>query len=68
VSTSPVDWLERHSAYDNPDFPLSRRLLVVQRRIREALDRAPAEPVRVVARSSFAERGRDVELLAADAA
>ncbi|HSR26697.1 MAG TPA: SAM-dependent methyltransferase [Candidatus Eisenbacteria bacterium] len=52
------DWLEWHRAYDDPGTPHSRRLLVVQRCIREALDLAPAGPLRVV--SMCAGEGRDL--------
>ena len=52
------DWVEWHQLYDAPDSPLSRRLVIVQRAIREALDRAPAGPVPVV--SLCAGQGRDL--------
>jgi hypothetical protein len=52
------DWVEWHDLYDDPDSPLARRLLIVQRAIREALDRAPEGPVQVV--SLCAGQGRDL--------
>src|SRR5512146_3126936 len=53
-----MDWVHWHDDYDNPDSPLSRRLGVVRMRIAEALDRAPAGPIRVV--SMCAGDGRDL--------
>lgn len=53
-----MDWVHWHDDYDNPDSPLSRRLGVVRMRIAEALDRAPAGPIRVV--SMCAGEGRDL--------
>jgi len=52
-----VDWARWHDAYDD-DSPLARRLVVVQARIRELLDRAPPGPIRVV--SLCAGQGRDL--------
>ncbi|WFE25908.1 SAM-dependent methyltransferase [Solwaraspora sp. WMMD791] len=52
------DWSAWHEAYADPDSALSRRLVVVQARIRETLDAAPPGPVRVV--SMCAGEGRDV--------
>lgn len=52
------DWVEWHRLYDDPDSPLSRRLAIVQRAIRAALDRAPEGPVPVV--SLCAGQGRDL--------
>ncbi|WJK41500.1 SAM-dependent methyltransferase [Solwaraspora sp. WMMA2056] len=52
------DWSAWHEAYADPDSALSRRLAVVQARIRETLDAAPPGPVRVV--SMCASEGRDV--------
>jgi hypothetical protein len=52
-----VDWARWHDRYDE-DSPLARRLVVVQERIRELLDRAPAGPIRVV--SICAGQGRDL--------
>jgi hypothetical protein len=53
-----TDWLEWHAPYDDPASPLSRRLAIVQQRAREAIDRAPPGPVRVI--SICAGQGRDV--------
>jgi len=53
-----VDWKSWHDDYDNPGSALSRRLRVVQRHIRTALDEAPPGPVRVV--SACAGQGRDL--------
>ncbi len=52
------DWVEWHQAYDAPDSPLARRLVLVQDQLRFALDRAPAGPVRLL--SLCAGEGRDV--------
>jgi hypothetical protein len=52
------DWADWHAPYDDPDSPLARRLAIVQRRIREALDAAPAGRLRVV--SACAGQGRDL--------
>jgi Putative methyltransferase len=53
-----VDWHAWHESYDHPDSYLSRRLRVVQQRVRVALDDAPAGPIRVV--SMCAGQGRDL--------
>ena len=58
------DWLEWHAAYDDADAPLHHRLLAVQARIRECLDRRPAGPIRVV--SMCAGEGRDLLEVLAD--
>jgi len=55
---SERDWVAWHAAYDDPQSRLSRRLLVVQRRIGEALDAAPPGGVRVA--SLCAGDGRDL--------
>jgi hypothetical protein len=55
--SAAVDWARWHDRYDE-DSPLARRLVVVQARIRELLDRAPAGPIRVV--SICAGQGRDL--------
>jgi hypothetical protein len=52
------DWHEWHTAYDQPESPLSRRLATVQGCIRAALDEAAPGPIRVV--SMCAGEGRDV--------
>lgn len=53
-----VDWLSWHDAYADPGSGLSRRLARVQGRVREALDDAPAGPLRVA--SMCAGQGRDL--------
>jgi hypothetical protein len=55
--TEAVDWQRWHEAYDE-DSSLARRLVVVQGRIRELLDRAQPGPIRVV--SLCAGQGRDL--------
>lgn len=55
---SERDWHEWHRAYDEPGSPLTIRLALVQRRIRDALDAAPPGPIRVV--SACAGQGRDL--------
>jgi hypothetical protein len=52
------DWTAWHEAYDDPDSPLSQRLLAVQQQIRLALDRVPPGPIRLL--SLCAGKGRDV--------
>lgn len=52
------DWGEWHDKYDLPDSNLSRRLVHVQRRIRDALDAAPPGPLRAI--SMCAGQGRDL--------
>jgi Putative methyltransferase len=52
------DWAVWHEAYDNPDTPLAQRLLAVQTRIAEALDRAAPGPLRAI--SICAGQGRDL--------
>jgi hypothetical protein len=51
------DWAEWHRAYDDPGSRLSRRLAVVQRELRRAID-ARAGPLRII--SMCAGEGRDV--------
>jgi hypothetical protein len=55
---SERDWLEWHGPYDVDGSPLQRRLAIVQQHIREALDRLPAGPIRIV--SVCAGQGRDL--------
>ena len=55
---SPIDWADWHSAYDDPDNPLARRLEVVQAHIRAALDAAPPGELRAV--SVCAGQGADL--------
>jgi len=57
TQSAAVDWQEWHDAYDE-DTPLARRLVCVQGRIRELLDRAPPGPIRIV--SICAGQGRDL--------
>jgi len=52
------DWYEWHHGYDEPGSLLHRRLGAVRERVREALDTAPAGPVRVL--SLVAGQGRDL--------
>ncbi len=58
------DWPAWHHAYDEPDSGLSRRLLAVQRRIRQALDGLPPGPIRAI--SMCAGQGRDLLGVLAD--
>lgn len=55
---SVVDWHSWHDDYDRPDSALAHRLRAVQTLIRQALDDAPAGPLRVV--SLCAGQGRDL--------
>lgn len=54
----PRDWVQWHSAYNNPDSSLSRRLAIVQRLIRDAVDTASPGPIRLL--SLCAGDGRDI--------
>jgi hypothetical protein len=51
-------WARWHERYDDPGSSLSRRLAIVQQRIRDAVSGAPAGPVRLA--SMCAGAGRDV--------
>jgi hypothetical protein len=51
-------WWRWHLAYDDPDSALSRRLAIVQTRIRQAVEELPAGPLRLV--SACAGQGHDV--------
>ena len=62
--SGPRDWWAWHEPYDDPTSPLTRRLRLVQRRIRDALDQAPPGPVRAV--SACAGQGRDLLGVLAD--
>ena len=53
-----ADWVAWHGAYDAPDSSLARRLVVVQRRLRQALDAHAGGAVCVL--SLCAGEGRDV--------
>ncbi len=57
-------WIRWHTPYDDPGSSLSRRLAVVQRRLRDALDGAPPGPVRLI--SLCSGQGRDVIEVLAD--
>jgi hypothetical protein len=52
------DWVAWHEPYEDAATPLARRLALVQRRIRETLDRAPAGALRAI--SACAGQGRDL--------
>jgi hypothetical protein len=52
------DWLDWHRQYDNPASSLSRRLAIVQDRLRQTIDAAPPGPLGLV--SMCAGDGRDV--------
>jgi hypothetical protein len=56
--TAGKDWHAWHDAYDMPDSVLSRRLAVVQDRVRTALDSCPPGPLKVI--SMCAGQGRDL--------
>lgn len=56
--TIEQDWLAWHQRYDEPGSRLARRLVVVQDRIRRALDGARPGPVRAL--SMCAGQGRDL--------
>src|SRR5579863_3288770 len=51
-------WAAWHAPYDDPDSPLSRRLLEVQRAISSWLDQAPPGQLTVI--SCCAGQGRDL--------
>ena len=57
MTAEPRDWVEWHRAYDDPSSRLSRRLAVVQRELRRALDEQEG-PLRII--SMCAGEGRDV--------
>ncbi|MGK5738886.1 class I SAM-dependent methyltransferase family protein [Micromonospora sp. URMC 103] len=52
------DWYAWHDDYDRAGSSLARRLTEVRRHVRDALDRAPAGPLRVI--SLCAGQGRDL--------
>ena len=56
-------WRDWHTAYDN-DTWLSKRLVIVQQRIREAIGRSAPGPIRVI--SACAGEGRDLLGVLAD--
>jgi hypothetical protein len=57
-------WYEWHRPYDDPDSPLSRRLVIVQQRIRDVLGHRGARLTRVI--SMCAGQGRDLVPVLAD--
>ena len=59
-----TDWHAWHESYDRPDSRLSARLAVVQRFLRDAIDRAPKGRVGIL--SLCAGQGRDVIGVVAD--
>jgi hypothetical protein len=58
ASQVSVDWHAWHTGYANPDSELGRRLTVVQRQLRAALDRMPPGPIRAI--SVCAGQGHDI--------
>ena len=46
--TGGTDWARWHAPYADPDSPLSARLAVVRQQVSDALDRAPAGPLRLL--------------------
>jgi Putative methyltransferase len=52
------DWWEWHRDYDDPSSALSARLSIVQKRLREAIDRCPPGNIQIL--SLCAGQGRDV--------
>jgi hypothetical protein len=58
VGMTAEDWAAWHDDYDSPESELSRRLAIVQGRIRDALDAQPPGPVRIL--SMCAGQGRDL--------
>jgi hypothetical protein len=56
--TDEAHWVKWHTEYDVEGSSLARRLITVQRRLREALDAAPPGPIRLI--SICAGQGRDV--------
>ncbi|MFJ9245425.1 class I SAM-dependent methyltransferase [Streptomyces sp. NPDC101776] len=59
-----MDWHEWHDCYDSPDSYLSRRLALIQERLRLALDTAPPGPLTAI--SLCAGQGRDLIGVLAD--
>jgi hypothetical protein len=56
--TDDTHWVRWHQGYEDADSPISARLRLVQAGVRDALDRCPPGPVRIV--SMCAGQGRDV--------
>jgi hypothetical protein len=59
-----VDWQAWHEDYEEPDSALGQRLVLVQRQVRAALDRATRGPVRAI--SICAGQGHDLIGVLAD--
>lgn len=59
-----MNWVDWHEEYDQPGSWLQRRLVAVQRRIRQAIDDAPPGPISVL--SMCAGQGRDLLGVLAD--
>jgi hypothetical protein len=57
ASQASVDWQAWHASYEDPDSELGRRLALVQKQLRAALERAPAGPIRLI--SVCAGQGHD---------
>src|SRR6185437_3212659 len=55
---SDQDWVAWHAAYDAPGSSLSKRLVIVRRHVRAALDACAPGPIRLV--SLCAGQGHDV--------
>jgi hypothetical protein len=58
ASQASVDWHAWHAGYADPDSELGRRLMVVQRQLRDALDGMPPGPIRAI--SVCAGQGHDI--------
>jgi hypothetical protein len=58
ASQASVDWRAWHAGYEDPNSELGRRLAVVQRQLRDALDRLPPGPIRAI--SVCAGQGHDI--------
>jgi hypothetical protein len=58
------DWVAWHRTYDDPNSRLSHRLALLERHLREVLDRAPAGKITVI--SVCAGQGRDLFGVLAD--
>ena len=58
MSETDDHWFDWHRAYDRDDSSLSGRLAIVQRSLRDALDRCAPGPIRVV--SMCAGQGHDL--------
>jgi hypothetical protein len=58
TSSNDTDWAAWHRRYDDPHSVISRRLVLVQRALADALDASPDGPIRLL--SICAGDGRDV--------